>query len=127
MSNTILYIEDDMQHQRMLSKALTFRGYNVLQAADGHDGLEAAFNEQPDLILLDMLLPDLPGMEVYYRLRSDDATRHIPVVAVTASDNEDLREAAISQGFDGFLEKPLNTRTLDDSIQNFLAKNPVLY
>ena len=123
MTTTILYIEDDPQHIRMLSKALEFRGYEVLSAESGLEGLEMAVRENPDLILLDMLLPDLPGMEVFYRLRHDPTVCDIPVVGVTASDDVDLHQAALSQGFDDFLEKPLDTRLIDDVLQALLGVN----
>jgi two-component system, cell cycle response regulator DivK len=84
MSIKILLVEDDEMNGDMLSRRLQLKGYEVVQAFDGVQGLEMASSETPDLILMDMSLPALDGWEVTRRLKADEATRPIPVVALTA-------------------------------------------
>src|SRR5579863_6940610 len=95
---TILYIEDDPGSQILVQRTLAFAGYRVIVASRGIEGLDLAAKEMPDLILMDINLPDLSGREVTTKLRSDERFRSVPIVALTAQSQAGEREKAIVAG-----------------------------
>jgi two-component system cell cycle response regulator DivK len=103
----ILYVEDNDDNVYMLKNRLTRAGFTVLIATGGTQGIAMAASEQPDLILMDLTLPDIDGWEVTRRLKADPATKHIPVVALTANAMEGDREKALAAGCDDFDTKPI--------------------
>jgi CheY-like chemotaxis protein len=105
--STILIVEDNELNRDMLSRRLQRRGYDVLLAVDGEDGLDVARAKTPDLILMDMSLPTVDGWEATRRLKSDDVLRHIPVIALTAHAMSNDREKAIAAGCDDYETKPI--------------------
>jgi two-component system cell cycle response regulator DivK len=107
MAARILYVEDNAQNMRLVRKILTATGYTVLEAIDGMTGLALATAEKPDLILMDVNLPDISGLEATGRLKADPATRHIPVVALTANAMHGDRENCLAAGCDDYLAKPV--------------------
>ncbi|MGL4552165.1 MAG: response regulator [Gemmataceae bacterium] len=112
MSPKILLVEDDEMNRDMLSRRLELHGYEVIQAVDGLQGLEAARAAAPDLILMDMSLPGLDGWEATRRLKADAATRRIPVVALTAHAMSTDRAKALSAGCDDYDTKPVHLERL---------------
>ena len=118
----ILLVEDNEMNRDMLSRRLQRRGYTVLIAVDGQQGLDMAIAEKPDLILLDMSLPVLDGWEVAKRLKSDDALKVMPVIALTAHAMAGDRERAISAGCDDYDTKPVELPRLLQKIETLLAK-----
>ena len=118
----ILLVEDNEMNRDMLSRRLQRRGYTVLIAVDGQQGLDMAIAEKPDLILLDMSLPVLDGWEVAKRLKSDDALKVMPVIALTAHAMAGDRERAISAGCDDYDTKPAELPRLLQKIETLLAK-----
>lgn len=106
MSATILLVDDYDDARVMYAHFLRLSGYTALQAATGEEALELATRHVPDLILLDMSLPGMDGWEVAKRLKQDDTTRHIPVVALTAHALSPERERTEEVGCEGFLAKP---------------------
>jgi len=117
---TILYIEDDPGSQSLVQRALTHAGYRVLVASRGLEGLDMAVHEMPDLILMDINLPDMTGREITTRLRADDRFRTVPIVALTAQSQAGEREKAIVAGLTGYLTKPVDVDALPDQVKRYL-------
>ncbi len=108
----ILLVEDNELNLDMLSRRLQRRGFEVVSAVDGEQGIEAARAERPDLILMDMSLPVLDGWEATRRLKADPETRHIPVVALTAHAMAEDRKRALAAGCDDYDTKPVELKRL---------------
>jgi len=117
----ILLVEDQEMNRDMLSRRLKKRGYDVAMAVDGAEGLEMASSESPDLILMDMSLPVIDGWEATRRLKADEATRSIPVVALTAHAMSSDREKALEAGCDGYETKPVELPRLLETIEKLLG------
>lgn len=117
---TILYIEDDPGSQVLVHRALTFAGYRVVLASRGIEGLDMAIKEHPDLILMDINLPDLSGREVTTRLRSQEHFRTVPIVALTALSQSGEREKAIAAGATGYLTKPIDVDKLASQVAFYM-------
>ncbi len=117
----ILLIEDDKFLRRACEAGLKKRGFTVLTAADGEEGLRQARSERPDLILLDMLMPRLSGTEALEQLKKDELTRHIPVVVLSNSSLESDRQKARELGAIGYLIKSsLSLRELGDKVTDLI-------
>ena len=112
----ILYVEDNDDNVYMLKNRLTRAGFTIVVATDGAQGVVMATTEKPDLILMDLTLPDIDGEEATRRLKADPATRHIPVIALTANAMNGDREKAIAAGCDDFDTKPVEMPRLLDKI-----------
>jgi CheY-like chemotaxis protein len=118
----ILLIEDNEMNRDMLSRRLVKRGYEVVIAVDGREGVDKARAESPALVLMDMSLPVLDGWEATRELRADPATRSIPVIALTAHAMAGDRERALAAGCDDFDTKPIELERLLGKIQALLAR-----
>jgi two-component system cell cycle response regulator DivK len=116
----ILIVEDNEMNRDMLSRRLERKGYEVIMAMDGRRGLAAARNEAPDLILMDMSLPEIDGWEVARQLKSDTTTRSIPVIALTAHAMTSDRQKALEAGCDDYDTKPVEFQRLLTKIQAML-------
>ncbi|MCR4296880.1 MAG: response regulator [Elusimicrobia bacterium] len=118
----ILSIEDDVDLQQVVTYALAKKGWDVVYAYDGKDGLDQARKFIPDLILLDMMLPGLNGLEVIKALKADELTRNIPVVVMTAypSDAQFLKSAVLAMGAVEYLAKPVHIDELVSTIERLL-------
>jgi CheY-like chemotaxis protein len=116
----ILCIEDNPHNMRLVRKMLRLGNYEVIEATNGRDGIAKAQEEVPDLILLDINLPDLDGPEVCERLRADKKIAWIPIVALTANAMHGDREKFLAAGMDGYLAKPITRNELLNTIQQFL-------
>jgi two-component system cell cycle response regulator DivK len=108
----ILLVEDNEMNRDMLSRRLLRKGYEVILAVDGQRGVELALSERPDLILMDMSLPVIDGWEATRRIKANDATRRIPVIALTAHAMAGDREKAIGAGCDDYDTKPVEISRL---------------
>jgi CheY-like chemotaxis protein len=117
----ILLVEDNEMNRDMLSRRLQRKGYSVVTAEDGEKGLLLARSEMPDLILMDISLPLMGGWEVTRLLKADDATRHIPIIALTAHAWVTDREKAIEAGCDDYDTKPVEFVRLSEKIENLLT------
>jgi two-component system, cell cycle response regulator DivK len=117
----ILLVEDNEMNRDMLSRRLLRKGYQVVLALDGQSGLEMAQTELPDLVLMDMSLPVLDGWEATRRLKADPATRHIPVIALTAHAMSSDREKALEAGCDDYDTKPVELPRLLTKIEALLS------
>ena len=116
----ILYVEDNDDNVYMLKSRLTRAGYAVSIAVDGGEGVAKALAELPDLILMDMSLPVLDGWEAARRLKADPATKHIPVIALTAHAMSSDRDNALAAGCDDFDTKPVELPRLLEKIRALL-------
>ena len=116
----ILLVEDQEMNRDMLSRRLKKRGYEVSIAVDGAEGVDKARSESPDLILMDMSLPVMDGWEATRTLKSDDATRAIPVVALTAHAMSTDREKAMEAGCDAYETKPVELSRLLETMKKLL-------
>jgi CheY-like chemotaxis protein len=117
----ILLVEDNEMNRDMLSRRLLRKGYQVVLALDGQSGLEMTQSEAPDLVLMDMSLPVLDGWEATRRLKADPATRHIPVIALTAHAMSSDREKALEAGCDDYDTKPVELPRLLTKIEALLS------
>jgi CheY-like chemotaxis protein len=113
----ILYVEDNDDNVYMLKNRLTRAGFTVIIAANGVEGVAMAASEQPDLIIMDLTLPDMDGWEATRRIKADPATKRIPVIALTANAMAGDREKAIAAGCDDFDTKPVELPRLIDKIR----------
>ncbi len=122
----ILMVEDNEMNINMLSRRLQKRGFEVVTAVDGRQGYEMARSESPDLILMDISLPAMSGWELTRLLKASEATRHIPVIALTAHALVTDREKAFEAGCDDYETKPIDFERLSKKIEALLLeKKPV--
>ena len=117
----ILLVEDNEMNRDMLSRRLIKKGYDVVMAVNGQQGLEMAETESPDLILLDMSLPVMDGWTAAGHIKANPATRNIPVIALTAHAMAEDREKALAAGCDDYDTKPVDFKGLRDKIEQHLA------
>ena len=122
MTHVILVVEDNERNLKLLRDVLEYAGYDVRVARTGEDGVTLAVKEPPDLVLMDLQLPGIDGMEALRRLRESPRTADIPVVAVTAQAMKQDRERALEAGFDGYVEKPISVRAFPDQVRGFLSR-----
>jgi len=113
----ILIVEDNEKNLKLVRDVLQVKGYSTLEAGTAEDGLKIARERKPALILMDIQLPGMSGIEALKALRAAPATAAIPVVAITASVMQQDRQQIMSAGFDGFIEKPINLKALFDTVQ----------
>ena len=114
MTFNILYVEDNPDNMRLVKRALGAKGYTVHEATNGLEGLKKADELNPDVILLDINLPDIDGYEVARRLRQSENTalHYVPVIAITANALKGDAEKALAAGCDVYMAKPINVREL---------------
>jgi CheY-like chemotaxis protein len=117
----LLLVEDNEMNRDMLSRRLIKKGFEVVMAVDGKQGLDMATSEAPELILLDMSLPVMDGWEVAGHLKSDDILKNIPVIALTAHAMAGDREKALEAGCDEYDTKPVEFKRLLDKINSMLG------
>ena len=121
----ILLVEDNEMNRDMLSRRLARRGYEVVIAVDGAEGVDKAGTEAPALILMDMSLPGVDGWDATRRIKAAPATRAIPVIALTAHAMSGDREKAVEAGCDDFDTKPVDLARLLGKIEALLARKPI--
>ena len=121
MTHVILVVEDNERNLKLLRDVLEYAGYDVRVARTGEDGVTLAVKEPPDLVLMDLQLPGIDGMEALRRLRESPRTADIPVVAVTAQAMKQDRERVLEAGFNGYIEKPISVRAFPDQVRGFLS------
>lgn len=120
--STLLLVEDNEMNQDMLSRRLQRNGYKVLIAGDGQQGIEMAQSTAPDLILMDMSLPVIDGWEATRRLKEATATRHLPIIALTAHAMSGDRARALEAGCDDYDTKPIDLPRLLGKIERIIGK-----
>ena len=118
----ILVVEDNDKNRKLVRDVLTFKGYQVIEAENGEDGVRLAKERLPKLVLMDIQLPGIDGIEALRRLRADESTRAIPVIAVTASAMDRDRQQIMAAGFDGYQAKPLNVKEFVAAVERIVAR-----
>jgi two-component system cell cycle response regulator DivK len=108
----ILVVEDNEKNMKLFRDVLDASGFRTLEATSGGEAVERATQETPDLVLMDIQMPDFDGVEALKRLRADDRTTSIPILALTAQAMHGDRERFLAAGFDGYISKPVNVREL---------------
>ena len=103
----VLIVEDNALNMKLFSAMIVAQGYDVLQATDGHGGLDLAHRQHPDLIIMDLQLPGISGLEVTSSLKADDDTRNIPIIATSAYVLRGDEERIMASGCDGYIAKPI--------------------
>ena len=122
MKEKILIVEDNPQNMRLFEMTLRSKGYRLLTATDGEEALDMATRDKPDLIIMDIYLPKVSGLEVTKRLRQMPAFNHVPIIAVTAHAMKGDKEKIIEAGCDAYLPKPINTRQLPEVVTEMLLQ-----
>lgn len=117
----VLLVEDNSTIRDAFAVLLTESGYRVAQAGSGEEAYATAVRDSPDLVLMDLGLPDMGGLEVTRRLKSEAGTRHIPVIALTGRALESDHQACLVAGCAGYLPKPVNAQRLLETVAEFLA------
>ena len=122
MRNTILYIEDNPDNRMLVRRVLEAEGYRVVEAEDGLEGIKLLRSLTPDLVLMDINLPEIDGYEVTKRLKQAPSMTRVPVIAMTANVMKGDREKTMAAGCDGYIPKPIDIDILPDQIARFLRK-----
>lgn len=121
-ASRVLVVEDNPKNLKLLRDVLDHSGYHVVAATTGEDGARLAGEVEPDLVLMDLQLPGIDGMEALRRIRSTEQGASIPVLAVTAFAMEADRSRALDCGFDGYVQKPLDVRDLLRQVRDILDR-----
>jgi len=116
----MLVIEDDETNMYLIGFILRKNGYEVIEARTGEEGVELAIREKPDLVLMDIQLPDIDGLEATKRIRESEADGKIPIIALTSYAMTGDREKALAAGCTGYIEKPINPDTFIGEIEKYL-------
>lgn len=116
----ILLVEDNEDNILLFRFMLEETGYEVIEAVDGISGVEMALKEKPDLVIMDIQLPDIDGMEATRRIRASESDTEVPIVALTSCAMAGDREKALAAGCTGYIEKPIDPDTFIAEIENYL-------
>jgi len=119
-NDLILVIEDNEQNRKLVRDVLTFKGYEIIEAETGEEGLRLARTRSPRLVLMDIRLPGIDGIEALGQLRAEPATRDIPVMAMTASVMTQDRRKIMEAGFDAFQGKPIKVKEFVAAVERLL-------
>jgi two-component system cell cycle response regulator DivK len=122
MSATILHVEDNPSNRMIIRDLMQSRGYRVVEVMDGEEALAAAARDRPDIILMDIQLPRISGLEAARRIKAREELRHIPIVALTSFALSGDDKKAFAAGCDGYLAKPYKPRELLKMVQELLAR-----
>lgn len=120
MTKRILYVEDNFENRLFVRRVLESMGLEMLEAYDGQAGIDMAQSEKPDLILMDVGLPGMDGLETTGKIKEIPATSQIPVIALTANAMKGDRERCLAAGCDGYLQKPIGVTELRQQVLQFL-------
>lgn len=119
----ILYIEDNAHNRRIVRKLLAIDGYTIIEAEDGLQGYEMIRDLKPPLVLLDISLPSMDGIQIVGKVKADEELRHIPVIALTASAMRGDRERFLDAGCDEYLSKPVNAMELRQMVNSYYPES----
>ena len=118
--STVLIIEDNEKNMKLARDVLQAKGYKTLEAITGEEGVKLAKEKKPDLVLMDIQLPGISGIEAFKQIRGDAETKGIPVIALTASVTPTDRSAINAAGFDAFLGKPINLKEFVETVRRLV-------
>ena len=119
----VLVVEDNERNMKLFRDVLQASGFRTLEATTGEQAVELVFEHRPDLVLMDIQLPDFDGIEALGRVRANDSFASVPVVALTAQAMEGDRERFLAAGFDGYLSKPVNIAEFVITVKRYCAEN----
>jgi len=119
--STILIVEDNEKNMKLVRDILQHQGHATLEAVTGTDGVRIAKEAKPDLVLMDIQLPDIDGIAALRQIRAEPQLDAMPVLAVSASVMPDEQQKIVTSGFDAFITKPINLKQFRDTVQRFLA------
>ena len=124
-AGVVLVVEDNERNLKLVRDVLSYAGFEVVEARTGEEGVAVAVLRRPDLVLMDLQLPGIDGMEALRLLRATPETAALPVVALTAFAMKDDRARVLGAGFDGYLEKPISVGALPDQVRSFMRTQGV--
>jgi len=119
--STILIVEDNEKNMKLVRDILQHQGHATLEAVTGTDGVRIAKKAKPDLVLMDIQLPDIDGIAALRQIRAEPQLDAMPVLAVSASVMPDEQQKIVTSGFDAFITKPINLKQFRDTVQRFLT------
>ncbi len=120
-SKTILHIEDNLDNRVLVRRLLLSEGYNVIEAENAFKALQVIDSQSPDLILMDINMPDMDGYTLTAKLKKMPSVRQVPIVAITANVMKGDREKTMDAGCDGYIEKPIDIDRFSEQISHFLS------
>jgi two-component system cell cycle response regulator DivK len=120
--STILIVEDNEKNMKLVRDILQHKGHATIEAVTGGEGVRLAIERRPDLVLMDIQLPDIDGIAALQLIRKEAALDAVPVLAVSASVMPDDQQKIVNSGFDAFITKPINLKQFFDTVQRFLAQ-----
>ena len=120
--SVVLIVEDNERNLKLVRDVLQHKGYSTLEAMTGKQGVRIAQESRPDLVLMDIQLPDIDGISALRQLREDERTRAIPVLAVSASAMPDEQQRIVASGFDAYITKPINVKRFVETVARFIGK-----
>jgi two-component system cell cycle response regulator DivK len=118
----ILIVEDNDKNLKLLRDVLRFKGYETLEAMTGTEGVRLARERKPDLVLMDIQLPDIDGVTALAQIRANAATREMPVIAVSASVMPDEQQRIAASGFNAYVTKPISVKSFVETVEKFVGK-----
>jgi len=121
VAKKILFIEDEPDQIMMFKMRLEANGYKVITAMDGEEGLKKVFEEKPDIVLLDVIMPKVDGYEVCRRMKTSDVTSHIPILIISASGVGNAEERCLAAGADDYIRKPCESEDLLVKIKKLIG------
>ena len=121
--NQVLYIEDNFDNRVLVRRILAAEGYDVLEADDAEQGLEIARRQKPDLVMIDINLPNLDGLTLASMMKADPDLGDIPIVAVTANVMKGDRERTLAAGCDGYIQKPIDIDDFPRQVARYLQQH----
>ena len=119
--STILIVEDNEKNMKLVRDVLRHHGFDTLEAVTGDEGFRLALGERPDLVLMDIQLPDIDGITALRQIRRDASLDAMPVLAVSASVMPDEQQKIVASGFDAYVMKPINLKPFLETVQRYLA------
>ena len=125
MGKTILIVEDEPRNLKLLRDLLQRFGYEILEALDGEQGVKLAGEKMPDLILMDIMMPKMDGLEATRIIKADTKTKHIPIIALTSYAMKGDREKTVEAGCDGYIAKPIDIKEVLKAIEHYLTVKQV--
>ena len=120
--NTILIVEDNEKNMKLVRDILRHNGYETIEAMTGEEGVRLAAERRPDLVLMDIQLPDIDGIEALRRIRAETTLDRVPVIAVSASVMPDDQQKIVNSGFEAFVTKPINLKQFLETVKRFVAQ-----
>ena len=121
----ILIVEDHEKNRKLVRDVLKFKGYEVIEAETGEEGVRLALERRPSLVLMDIRLPGIDGVEALRRIRAGVTTRAIPIMAITASVMTEDRQKIMDAGFDAYQSKPLNVKHFVAAVEQLLERTRI--